>query len=104
MYDNLIPLSWATVTAYGPMMIETSSTDGFYEMWLASGTYQLGVTRVGYSGQQTEIQLSMDWNTPVDFDLTPSGGTIHGFRATGMTFLALVGVSCYVPPSGKGKE
>jgi hypothetical protein len=73
MRDNLIPLSWATVTAYGPMMTTTSSTDGFYEMWLESGTYQLGVSRLGYAGQQTEIQVSMNWSTSVDFDLRPYG-------------------------------
>ena len=99
MYGNLIPLSWATVTAYGPMLITTSSTDGFYEMWIMNGNYTLGVSRFGYAGQQTAIQVSMDWVTAVDFDLRPSGGTVPELSAIEMTLpivLALVSMSCYL--------
>jgi hypothetical protein len=84
MRDNLVPLSWATVTAYGPMLIETSSTDGFYEMWITNGNYQLGVSRLGYAGQKTDVQVSMDWDTSVDFDLRPSDGTLPKLSANEM--------------------
>jgi hypothetical protein len=99
MRDNLIPLSWATVTAYGPMLTETSSTDGSYEMWIMNGNYTLGVSRLGYTGQQTEIQVSMNWDTSADFDLRPSGGTVPELTAIEMTLpivLALVSMSCYL--------
>jgi len=99
MHDNLIPLSWATVTAYGPMLTATSSTDGFYEMWIMNGNYTLGVSRLGYAGQQTAIQVSMGWDTSVDFDLRLSGGTVPELSAIEVTLpivLALVSISCYL--------
>jgi hypothetical protein len=76
MYDDLIPLSWSNVTAYGPILATTSSVDGSYEMWLVNGTYTLAASSLGYKGQATEIQVSMAWETPVEFDLKPPGGTV----------------------------
>jgi hypothetical protein len=71
MYDDLIPVSWATATAYGPTLTATSSLDGFYEMWIASGTYALGVSSPGYEAQEVEIYVSNGWEMPVDFELSP---------------------------------
>jgi hypothetical protein len=76
MYDDLIPLSWSNVTAYGPIMAATRSLDGSYEMWLLNGTYTLAASSLGYEGQATEIKVSMSWETPVEFDLKPPGSTI----------------------------
>ncbi|MGB9022767.1 MAG: carboxypeptidase-like regulatory domain-containing protein, partial [Candidatus Bathyarchaeia archaeon] len=90
MYDNLIPLSWATVTAYGPTLVATSSLDGFYEMWIANGTYALGVSSPGYETQGVEIIVSMAWETPVDFDLTPAGSTTPELSATEWVSAALL--------------
>jgi hypothetical protein len=70
MYYDLISLSWASVTAYGPMLTATSSLDGFYKMWIMNGTYTLGVSYPGYEGQGLAIIVSTAWEVPVDFDLT----------------------------------
>jgi hypothetical protein len=75
MYDNLIPLSWATITAYGPTVTDTSSLDGLYEMWIVNGNYTLGVSSPGYAAQEVEIRVSMAWELPVDFDMSPTGGS-----------------------------
>jgi hypothetical protein len=72
----LIPLSWANVTAYGPIMATTSSLDGSYEMWLVNGVYTLAASSPGYETQATEIHISNAWDTPVDFDLKPPGSAI----------------------------
>jgi hypothetical protein len=94
MYDNLIPLSWATITAYGPTLTATSSLDGVYEMWIGSGTYTLGVSSPGYETQGVEIQVSMAWETPVDFNLTPTGTTTPELSATGWVSAALLVIAC----------
>jgi hypothetical protein len=94
MYDNLIPLSWATITAYGPTLTATSSLDGIYEMWIGSGTYTLGVSSPGYETQGVEIQVSMAWETPVDFNLTPTGTTTPELSATGWVSAALLVIAC----------
>jgi len=84
MYDNLIPLSWATMTAYGPILTGTSSLDGFYEMWIPSGTYTLGVSAPGYETQGIEIVVSMGWETSVDFDMKPPGSSSPELSTTGL--------------------
>jgi len=94
MYDNLIPLSWATVTAYGPTLTATSSLDGVYEMWITNGTYTLGVSYPGYETQGVEIQVSMAWETPVDFNLAPTGSTTPGLSATEWVSAAPLVIAC----------
>jgi len=71
MYQDSIPLSWATVTAYGPTLEATYSMDGFYEMWLMDGTYMLAASSAGYEAQATEIRVSNGWETSADFELSP---------------------------------
>ena len=90
MYGDLIPVSWATVAAYGPILATTSSLDGFYEMWIVNGTYTLGVSSPGYGGQQAEIGVSVGWETPADFDLGLQGGTIPELSAAGLTLLVVL--------------
>jgi hypothetical protein len=94
MYDNLIPISWATVTAYGPILTATSSLDGFYEMWIVNGTYTLGVSSPGYETQGVEIQVSMAWEVPVDFDLRPPSGRVPELSATELMLAAVLVIAC----------
>jgi hypothetical protein len=97
MHGDLIPVSWANVTAYGPIMTTTSSLDGFYEMWLVNGTYALAASSLGYETQGTEIRVSMAWETPIDFDMKPPGGTIAELSAAELTLpvvLTMVYASC----------
>ena len=94
MYADLIPLSWATVTAYGPTLTATSSLDGYYEMWIPDGTYTLGVSSPGYVTQGVEIHVSMASETPVDFDLKPPSGTIPELSAAELTSAAMLVMAC----------
>jgi len=90
MFGEVIPISWATVSAYGPILVTTSSLDGFYEMWLENGTYTLATFLVGYETQATEVRVSMGSETWVDFNLKPSGAPIPELSATELTFLAVL--------------
>jgi hypothetical protein len=94
MYDNLIPLSWATVTAYGPTLTATSSLDGSYEMWIVNGDYTLGVSYPGYETQGVEIRVSMAWETPVDFNLTPTGNTAPELSTAELMSAVLLVAAC----------
>jgi hypothetical protein len=94
MYEDLIPLSWATVTAYGPILTATSSLDGFYEMWIVNGTYTLGVSSLGYETQGIEIRASMAWEIPVDFDLRPPSGTVPELSATELMLAVVLVIAC----------
>jgi hypothetical protein len=94
MYDNLIPLSWATVTAYGPTLTATSSLDGVYEMWIVNGNYTLGVSYPGYETQGTQIIVSMAWETSVDFNLTPTGTTTPELPTAELMSVVLLVIAC----------
>jgi hypothetical protein len=94
MYEDLIPLSWATVTAYGPTLTATSSLDGVYEMWIVNGTYTLGVSSPGYEAQGVEIRASMAWEIPVDFDLRPPSGTVPELSATELMLAVVLVIAC----------
>ena len=90
MFGEVIPISWATVSGYGPMLVATSSLDGFYEMWLENGTYMLAASLVGYETQATEVRVSMGSETQIDFVLKPSGAPIPELSATEPTLLAVL--------------
>jgi len=101
MYGNLIPLSWATVSAYGPALVTTSSLDGVYEMWIPNGNYTLGVSYPGYAAQGVQIQVSMGSETAVDFNLTPTGTTTPELPTAEMMLpvvLAMACAACYLRP------
>jgi len=100
MFGEVIPISWATVSAYGPILMATSSLDGFYEMWLENGTYMLAASLVGYETQATEVRVSMGSETWVDFNLKPSGTPIPELPATELTLLAVL-IMAYTLMHGK---
>ena len=99
MYQDLIPLSWATVTAYGPTLEATNSMDGFYEMWLMDGTYVLATSSAGYETQATEIDVSSGWETSIDFDLSFPSGTIPELPTTQLALNAVLIIE-YILVSG----
>ena len=90
MFGDVIPISWATVSAYGPILVATSSLDGFYEMWLENGTYMLAASLVGYETQATEVRASMGSETEINFVLKPSVAPIPELSATEPTLLAVL--------------
>jgi hypothetical protein len=94
IYEDLIPLSWANVTAYGPVLMATSSMDGYYELWLVNGAYMLATSSLGYETQGSEIQVSTGWETPVDFNLKPPGGTVPELSAAVLTLPAVLIMIC----------
>ncbi len=94
MYGDLIPISWATVTAYGPVEAYTSSLDGFYQMWLPNGEYTLAAASPGYETQGAEIHVSMAWELPADLDLKAPGGTIPELTAAELTLPTVLIVVC----------
>jgi len=90
MFGDVIPISWATVGAYGPILMATSSLDGFYEMWLENGTYMLAVSLTGYETQATEVHTSMGSETTINFVLKPYGASIPELPAAQLTLLAVL--------------
>jgi hypothetical protein len=63
-------------------------------MWIVNGTYTLGVSYPGDEGQGVEIIVSMAWEVPVDFDLTPAGGTTPELSTAELISAALLVIAC----------
>jgi len=59
VYDELITVSWASVTAMqnGQTIDKAYSSDGFYEMYLPSGTFDLVVEAQGYFTEEMNIYI-----------------------------------------------
>jgi len=102
MFGDLIPISWASVSAYGPIVMATSSSDGFYEMWLENGTYTLAAFLVGYETQATEVYASMGSEVEMNFTLKPLGAPIPELSATELTLLAILIIAYTLLHTKKG--
>jgi len=90
MFGEVIPISWASVSAYGPILVTTSSLDGFYEMWLENGTYTLAAFLAGHETEATEVRVSMGSETQIDFFLKRLGASIPELPAKELTLLAVL--------------
>lgn len=86
------PLSGAQVLAVGSQRSATTGDDGAYRMSLATGTYVLRATKLGYGPAVNTVTLSSGATTSQDFSLVsaPIGldqVVVTGTRATDRTVL-----------------
>ncbi len=74
MYDELIPISWAQVTATNTHFSFRAATasEGGYEMVLPVGTYNVTVNAPGYVTQSISVSVSDGSAGPVSFYLEES--------------------------------
>lgn len=83
MYDELVPLEWAKVMAFDENgeIVESVSTlkNGYYEMFLPVGKFQLKVECPGYIEQTMDIAVSSGSSISVNFYLKQSGIPIPEF-------------------------
>jgi len=94
-YGDAHPMSWAQVTASGPVSSSTSTIDGSYSMYLPAGTYTITASGpTGPSGpvffpQSATVVVSDGGSTSVDFYLKPTGNPVPEFPAWTEPIVAL---------------
>lgn len=78
MYDQLTPLSWATVTAEidGVVVAQANSQEGTYEMFVPGGDILLIVQSPGYINQTVHVYVSPGSSTTYNFTLDRSNKPI----------------------------
>jgi len=84
VYDELIPISWATITATvdSYVMGQTSSLGGgYFEMFLPVGFYNLTVDEWGFISKTMEIFVSSGSSTTLQFILE-QGQRIYTYTVT----------------------
>jgi hypothetical protein len=72
MFNELVPLNWATVDAIGEKAHDyTSTLDGSFEMWLYSGGYLVVSSLDGYEFAVREVYLPKGSDISIDLYLNP---------------------------------
>ncbi len=74
MYDELIPIVWADIEAKSGSMrlVAYSGGNGFYEMYVPTGTWTLTVTEPGYKPQSMPVVISNGATLGINFYLERS--------------------------------
>jgi len=89
--NTLVPLSWASIKALenGEIVDIAYSMNGFYEMYLPTGSFTLIVEHPGYKTKNVTIIVSNGSDASLDFVLEQSGEPIPEFNNYQLVFLAL---------------
>ena len=71
VWDELVPVSWASITATqnGQIIDQAYSSDGFYEMYLPGGDFEVSVESPGYFTEQRSILMGDGSDYALDFYL-----------------------------------
>jgi hypothetical protein len=91
MDNTLVPLSWVSITALknGEIIEVAYSMNGFYEMYLPTGSFTLIVEHPGYKQKNATIIVSNGSDTSLNFVLEQSGEPIPEFNAYALAVLSL---------------
>jgi hypothetical protein len=92
VYDELIPVSWASVTAVrdGQTVDVAYSNDGFYEMYLPSGTFDLVVDSPGYFTETKTIIMGDGSDYALNFYMERNNQPIPEFATLAVQIVVLL--------------
>jgi hypothetical protein len=92
VYDELIPISWASVTAIrdGQTVDKAYSSDGFYEMFVPSGDFELVVEAPGYFSETKSLFVGDGSDYALDFYMERNNQPIPEFPTLAVQVIAVV--------------
>jgi hypothetical protein len=73
-YDNAVRLSWAVVDLE-PGSFTTFTLDGWYQLWVPSGSYNIGISLPGYSTHIGRMEVPSGSDIHADFWLDDIGAS-----------------------------
>ncbi len=81
MWDQLIPIPWAPITASNGQMSFSTSTGGggYYEMFVPVGRYNVTVATPGYTAQSILVSVPNGSTSNINFYLYQSGVPVPEF-------------------------
>jgi hypothetical protein len=95
MYDQLIPIAWAPVTAENGQYRLVASTDlgGNYFMFVPAGNYNVTVVEPGYKPYSSAVSVSPGSASTINFDLELSHVPVPEFPSGMISVIAVVALS-----------
>ena len=81
VWDELVTISWASITAMqaGQTVEKVSSNDGFYEMYLPSGNFDIVIEAPGYFTEEKSIFMGDGSDYGLDFVMERNNQPIPEF-------------------------
>jgi hypothetical protein len=95
MFDQLQPIAWASVYADNGQnkFIAYSSSSGYYEMFVPTGTYNVTVVEPGYKFYSNTIAVSNGSTSTINFYLEQSHVPVPEFPSGMIQAVAIVTLS-----------
>lgn len=95
MFDQLQPIAWATVTANNGQyrLVAYSSGDGYYDMFVPAGNYNVTVVEPGYKPSSSAVSVSPGSASTINFDLEQSHVPVPEFPSGMISVIAVVALS-----------
>jgi len=94
MYDQLIPIEWAPVTASGRYnFVSYTGAGGKYEMFVPVGIYNVTVVSPGYKAYSMSITVADGSSSAINFYLEQSGVPIPEFQPDAFSIVLFVALA-----------
>lgn len=93
--NNLIPISWANVTATNGRFVFTAYTgvNGRYEMFLPIGTYNVTVTEPGYVAYGASVAIADGSSSAINFYLEESHVPVPEFPSQAIPVVLMLALA-----------
>jgi len=95
MYDQLIPIAWAPVTAISGHynFVAYTGGGGIYEMFVPVGVYNVTVVSPGYKANSMSVSVGDGSSSAVNFYLEQSGVPVPEFQPADFSIVLFVAVA-----------
>jgi len=106
MYDELVPIDWATVRAQNSQYNFVSYTGGggYYEMYVPEGTYNVTVVEPGYLSYSNVVAVSPGSASTINFYLEQSHVPVPEFPAGMATALMVLSLAAVLVAARRTKR
>ena len=106
MYDQLQPISWASVYANNGRNTFVAYTDGggYYDMFVPQGMYNLTVVEPGYVSYSTAVAVSPGSASTINIDLEESHVPVPEFPSGTVSAVAVLALGAVLVATRRNKR
>ncbi len=106
MYDQLQPISWASIYANNGRNSFVAYTDGggYYDMFVPQGMYNLTVVEPGYVSYSTAVAVSPGSASTINIDLEESHVPVPEFPSGTVSAVAVLALGAVLVATRRNKR